>query len=62
MTLDVPLRLTVWEETGRGYGEYARRRKASGGGLPRRLLADFIVGAHADQTCTCLVTLDVGLP
>lgn len=58
ITLDQQLPLEIWEETGRSYGEYAARRKASGGGLPRRLLADFIVGAHAAQTCMCLVTLD----
>ncbi len=58
VALDEHLSLGVWEETGQSYGEYALRRKASGGGLPRRLLADFIVGAHARQTCTRLITLD----
>lgn len=56
--LDPHLPLKIWEETGRVYGAYALRRKASGGGLPRRLLADFIVAAHASQTCQSLITLD----
>jgi predicted nucleic acid-binding protein len=58
IVLDQLLSLSVWEEAGRAYGEYALRRKSSGGGLPRRLLADFMVGAHAAQACTALVTLD----
>ena len=37
----------IWREAGRAYREYARRRVRSGGGLPRRILADFIIGAHA---------------
>jgi predicted nucleic acid-binding protein len=56
--LDPQLDLSVWEAAGRAYGAYAQRRRDSGGGVPRRLLADFVVGAHADQTCAALVTLD----
>ncbi|WP_293914485.1 type II toxin-antitoxin system VapC family toxin [Deinococcus sp.] len=56
--LDEHLPLSIWEAAGKAYGDYALRRKQSGGGLPRRLLADFVVGAHAFQTCTRLVTLD----
>lgn len=56
--LDNGLPVSIWEETGRAYGAYATRRKTSGSGLPRRLLADFIVGAHAWQGCARLVTLD----
>lgn len=52
------LPVEIWERAGQAYGSYARRRQGSGGGLPRRLLADFVVGAHAEKTCTTLVTLD----
>jgi hypothetical protein len=45
------LPLSIWEEAGRAYGEYALRRKSSRGGLLRRLLADFVVG----RTLTRLV-------
>ena len=58
VALDLNLPVEVWERAGQAYGSYARRRQGSGGGLPRRLLADFVVGAHAEQTCTTLVTLD----
>jgi predicted nucleic acid-binding protein len=37
----------VWREAGLRYAAYARdRRKRSGAG-PRRILADFLIGAHA---------------
>ena len=58
VSLDLNLTVDIWERAGQVYGNYARRRQASGGGLPRRLLADFVVGAHAETTCTALVTLD----
>ena len=37
----------IWREAGRAYRDYSRRRDRSGGGHPRRILADFIIGAHA---------------
>jgi predicted nucleic acid-binding protein len=48
----------IWSEAGRRFKEYAQRRKRSGGGEPRRLLADFIVGAHALLQADRLMTLD----
>jgi predicted nucleic acid-binding protein len=47
-----------WVEAGRRFGQYGRRRKASGGGEPKRMLADFIVGAHALLQADRLMTLD----
>lgn len=58
VALDLNLSVDIWERAGQAYGSYARRRQGSGSGLPRRLLADFVVGAHAEKTCTALVTLD----
>lgn len=58
VALDLNLPVEIWERAGQAYGSYARRRQGGGGGLPRRLLADFVVGAHAEKTCTTLVTLD----
>ena len=43
---------------GHVFGTYANRRRQSGGGEPKRLLADFIVGAHAEHNCDRLFTLD----
>ncbi|OLV15370.1 type II toxin-antitoxin system VapC family toxin [Deinococcus marmoris] len=48
----------VWQRTGRAHSAYARRRQKSGGGRPRRILADFLIGAHALSLGATLVTLD----
>ena len=58
VALDLNLPVEIRERAGQVYGGYALRRQASGGGQPRRLLADFVVGAHAEKTCTTRVTLD----
>lgn len=48
----------VWQMSGRAYSSYARRRAKSGGGQPRRILADFLIGAHALSLGASLITLD----
>lgn len=48
----------VWQMCGRAYSAYARRRVRSGGGQPRRILADFLIGAYALSLRATLVTLD----
>lgn len=48
----------IWQASGRAYSAYARRRARSGGGPPRRILADFLIGAHALSLGANLVTLD----
>jgi predicted nucleic acid-binding protein len=48
----------IWQLSGRAYSAYARRRARSGGGQPRRILADFLIGAHALSRGASLVTLD----
>ncbi|MDR7392484.1 MAG: PIN domain nuclease, partial [Armatimonadota bacterium] len=46
----------VWERAGRASGEYARTRR--GRVLPRRIVADFLVGAHAEHHGLAVATLD----
>ncbi|GAA4015268.1 type II toxin-antitoxin system VapC family toxin [Deinococcus rubellus] len=48
----------IWQASGRAYSAYAKRRSKSGGGKPRRILADFLIGAHALVLGAGLVTLD----
>ena len=56
--LDAAADEMVWTTAGLAYGAYAGRRHASGGQLPRRILADFLIGAHARLRADQLFTLD----
>jgi len=55
---DPDMPLTAWKLAGRAQAAYAQRRQASGGGLPRRILTDFLVGAHASVGGYALLTLN----
>ena len=48
----------VWQEAGAAYATYAQRRRQSKDGPSKRLLVDFIVGAHAILKADRLLTLD----
>lgn len=50
----------VWREAGSRYGRYARDRRGQVGDAgPRRILADFLIGAHALLMCEAnLLTSD----
>ena len=56
--VDFELDEGVWRKAGQGFSAYAKRRRSSGGGEPRRLLVDFLVGAHAELRAERLLTLD----
>lgn len=51
----------IWRAAGHAFQGYAARRKKQGGAEPRRLLADFLIGAHALQNRYKLLTLDASL-
>jgi predicted nucleic acid-binding protein len=57
VAIDFHLPEKIWADAGIAYGTYALRRKETGGGSPRRILADFIIGAHAKMVGS-LVTSD----
>ena len=57
--VDWSLEREVWVAAGDAFALYAHRRRSSGGGEPRRLLADFVIGAHAAHSAGRLVTRDV---
>lgn len=45
--IDAHLSLDVWKQAGLAYAAFAKRRRGSGGDEPRRILTDFVIGAHA---------------
>jgi predicted nucleic acid-binding protein len=61
IAVDWSLSEGVWKAAGRAFGVYAVRRRRGGESGPRRLLADFVIGAHAAQSGYRLLTLDQGI-
>jgi predicted nucleic acid-binding protein len=55
------LKERVWRAAGAAFQEYAARRKKHEGGGPRRLLADFVIGAHAQESGFKLLSADPGV-
>ena len=58
VAVDFELQESVWVEAGRRFARYAKRRRQSASGGPRRLLADFIIGSHALKQADRLMTID----
>ena len=58
-SVDFRLDEAIWRKAGLRFAKYAARRRTSRAGTPRRLLADFIIGAHASLSADRLLTLDV---
>ena len=56
--VDFVIEEPVWRETAQRFAAYARRRRKSGSGEAKRLLVDFIIGAHASLHADRLFTLD----
>ena len=49
---------SMWRLAGVAYQAYSVRRRKQAGGSPRRLLADFLIGAHALEKGYPLLTFD----
>jgi predicted nucleic acid-binding protein len=58
MTVDFDLDEGIWRSAGRAFQAYAMRRRKQRDPGPRRILADFLIGAHAFQRGYRLLTLD----
>ena len=61
ITVDWEIDEIVWRTAGRVFQNYAARRRKQRDSGPRRILADFLIGAHALRRGYRLLTLDSGL-
>ena len=58
ISVDWNLSESVWRAAGRAFQHYVARRRKHREAGPRRILADFVIGAHAMQNGFRLLTLD----
>jgi hypothetical protein len=58
ITVEWNLSKLVWRSAGLAFQAYARRRRKEQESGPRRILADFLIGAHALENGYGLLTLD----
>jgi len=58
VVVDYKLEERLWSEAGQRFARYAARRRQATGEGPRRLLTDFLIGAHALVQAERLLTLD----
>ncbi len=58
IAVDFESQQPVWVEVGRRFARYAKRRRQSAHQVPKRLLADFIIGSHALAHADRFMTLD----
>ena len=56
--IEIELSRKTWDLAAEAFAAYAERRRSAGAGTPRRILADFLVGAHAIDKADRLITLD----
>jgi len=59
IAVDFDLGEDVWRLAARSFAAYAVRRRRSGGGSPKRLLADFLIASHALLKADRLMTRDI---
>lgn len=58
ITVDWNLSEAIWRAAGRAFQAYSLRRRRQRESGPRRILADFLIGAYAAQNGYRLLTLD----
>lgn len=58
VAVDWVLEEPIWESAGLAFQAYSEGRKKQGHAGPRRILADFVIGAHASYRRHRLLTFD----
>jgi predicted nucleic acid-binding protein len=58
IAIDWDLSEAIWRSAGLAYQSYAARRRKQRGSEPRRIQADFLIGAHALENGYRLLTFD----
>jgi hypothetical protein len=58
VAVDFDLGEDVWRLAASNFSAYASRRRRSGGGVPKRMLADFVIASHAQLKAERLMTRD----
>ena len=58
IAVDFDIGEDIWRLAASSFSAYAMRRRRSSGGSPKRLLADFVIAAHALLRADRLMTLD----
>ncbi len=58
IAVDWTLEPSIWQSAGMAFQMYAMNRRKQKQSPPRRILADFLIGAHAAQRDYTLLTLD----
>ena len=58
ISVDWYLNESIWRVAGRAFQHYVTRRRKQHDSHPRRILADFLIGAHALRNGFHLITLD----
>jgi len=61
ISVDFDLGEDIWQLAATAFAAYAIRRRQSGGGSPKRLLADFVIAAHALLRADRFMTRDKNL-
>ena len=61
IAVDWQLDESIWRMAGDAFRRYSQRRRKLHEPGPRRILADFLIGAHAAKRSSALLTLDESL-